>query len=48
VPIQRNQREENRRIKAGEVPADWSGAKRAQKDVEGRWTGNRFSPGSFF
>jgi len=41
VPIQRNQREENRRIKAGEVPADWSGAKRAQKDVEGRWTGKR-------
>lgn len=38
VPIQRNSREENHRIKAGEVPADWSAAKRAQKDVEARWT----------
>ncbi len=41
VPIQRNHREENRRIKEGEVAADWSGAKRAQKDVAGRWTGKR-------
>jgi IS5 family transposase len=38
VPIQRNSREENRRIKAGEVPEDWSEAKRKQKDVEARWT----------
>jgi hypothetical protein len=38
VPIQRNSREENARIKAGEVPEDWSEAKREQKDVEARWT----------
>lgn len=41
VPLQRNSREENRRIKAGEVPEDWSAAKRAQKDVEARWTKKR-------
>jgi len=38
APIQRNSREENRRIKDGEVPEDWSEAKREQKDVEARWT----------
>ena len=38
VPIQRNSREENARIKAGEVPEDWSEAKCEQKDVEARWT----------
>lgn len=38
APIQRNTREENEAIKQGEVPADWSDAKRAQKDVEARWT----------
>jgi len=38
VPIPRNSREENARIKAGEVPEDWSEAKREQKDVEARWT----------
>lgn len=38
VPIQRNSREENRRIKKGEVPEDWSEDKREQKDVEARWT----------
>ena len=38
VPIQRNSREENRRIKNGEVPEDWSEDKREQKDVEARWT----------
>lgn len=41
VPIQRNSREENRRIKEGEVPEDWSEAKREQKDVDGRWTKKR-------
>jgi len=41
VPIPRNHREENRRIKAGEVPQDERGAKRAQKDVDGRWTRKR-------
>ena len=38
VPIQRNSREENRRIKQGEVPEDWSEAKGEQKDVDARWT----------
>jgi IS5 family transposase len=38
VPIQRNSRGENQRIKDGEVPEDWSEAKREQKDVEARWT----------
>ena len=32
VPIPRNHREENRRIKAGELPQDGRGAKRAQKN----------------
>jgi IS5 family transposase len=38
VPKQRNSREENARIKAGETPEDWSDAKWRQKDVEARWT----------
>jgi IS5 family transposase len=38
VPIQRNSRDENAQIKAGEIPEDWSEAKREQKDVEARWT----------
>lgn len=38
APIQRNTREENAAIKQGQVPEDWSAAKRAQKDVEARWT----------
>ena len=38
VPIQRNSREENSRIKEGEVPVDWSEAKRWQKDVHARWS----------
>ena len=40
VPKQRNSREENARIKAGETPAGWEDkpAKRHQKDVEARWT----------
>ncbi|WP_089725905.1 IS5 family transposase [Candidatus Thiosymbion oneisti] len=41
VPIQRNPRAQNRRIKSGEVVAAWREAKRAQKDVAGRWTGER-------
>ncbi len=36
VPIQRNRREENEAIGRGEVPDDWSSAKRAQKDVDAR------------
>jgi IS5 family transposase len=38
APIQRNSREENAAIGRGETPEDWSDAKRAQKDVEARWT----------
>lgn len=38
VPIQRNSREENRRIKEGEVPEDWNEAKQRQKDVHARWS----------
>ena len=38
VPIQRNRHEENEAISHGEVPKDWNSAKRAQKDVEARWT----------
>ena len=41
VPIPRNPREENHRIKNGEVPNAWGEAKRAQKDGDGRWTGKR-------
>jgi IS5 family transposase len=37
VPIQRNSREENRRLKQGQFPEDWSEAKREQKDVDARW-----------
>ncbi len=38
VPIQRNSREENARIKEGDVPAEWREAKRRQKDVHARWS----------
>ena len=42
APVQRNTREENAKLKAGEVPAEWdeeqAKPKRRQKDVEARWT----------
>jgi len=40
VPKQRNEREESRQIKAGEVPPDWSANpnKLRQKDRDARWT----------
>jgi IS5 family transposase len=38
APRQRNTREENALIKAGQTPADWSAKKRAHKDVDARWT----------
>lgn len=40
IPIQRNHRDDNALIKAGAVPLDWADkpAKRAQKDVDARWT----------
>ena len=39
VPTQRNTREENATITAGDCPADWAAqlAKRRQKDTEARW-----------
>jgi len=38
APVQRNTRRENEQVKQGEVPEDWSPAKRSQKDVDARWT----------
>ena len=42
VPRQRNSREENAKIKAGEIPEGWDAddqkAKRRQKDTDARWT----------
>jgi len=38
VPKQRNSRDENSRIKNGEVPDDWPESKRRRKDVDARWT----------
>lgn len=38
APVQRNCREENIRIKQGDVPDDWSENKRCQKDTDARWT----------
>ena len=35
---QRNSKAENEAIKADNPPADWSEAKRRQKDVDARWT----------
>ncbi len=39
-PLQRNTREENAKIKAGQTPAAWTEQPRklAQKDVAARWT----------
>jgi IS5 family transposase len=37
VPRQRNSREVNARIKAGEVPAEWDDNKRVHKDTDARW-----------
>jgi IS5 family transposase len=40
VPIQRNTKEENKKIKEGEIPDDWKEKpnKLAQKDTDARWT----------
>jgi IS5 family transposase len=37
APRQRNSREENQRIKEGEIPKDWSEQKKRQKDTNARW-----------
>lgn len=42
VPTQRNTREENEAIKAGNPPVEnWSDAKKCQKDTDARWTQKR-------
>jgi len=41
VPKPRNRRDENEKIKQGDVPDDWNEAKRRQKDVDARWTKKR-------
>lgn len=38
APKQRDNREENKRVKAGEVPENWIENKRRQKDTDARWT----------
>jgi IS5 family transposase len=38
APRQRNSREENRQIKEGQIPEDWSEQKKRQKDTDARWT----------
>jgi len=38
VPVQRNSEEENKQIKNGEPPQDWSDQKRSQKDTDADWT----------
>ncbi|WP_320416379.1 transposase [Candidatus Vondammii sp. HM_W22] len=38
VPRQRNTREENKQIKAGDSPEAWGDNKRRQKDVGALWT----------
>jgi IS5 family transposase len=38
APRQRNSREENRQIKVGQIPEDWSEQKKRQKDTDARWT----------
>ncbi|MDD3815426.1 MAG: transposase [Desulfocapsaceae bacterium] len=38
MPVQRNNREENKQIKDGEQPEVWSKNKQCQKDINARWT----------
>ncbi len=37
VPIQRNSRNENKQLKEGDVPEDWSENKVRQKDIDAQW-----------
>lgn len=37
APRQHNSRDENRQIREGEIPEDWSKNKRRQKDTNARW-----------
>jgi IS5 family transposase len=38
VPIQRNSRDENKKLKEGDIPGDWEENKLRQKDTDARWT----------
>ncbi len=38
TPVQRNSRDENDKLREGEVPQDWSPAKARQKDLDADWT----------
>lgn len=38
VPRQRNKRDENEKIKSGEIPNEWTENKKRQKDTDARWT----------
>jgi IS5 family transposase len=38
APVQRNSRDENKKLKEGGVPDEWSKNKRSQKDTEAAWT----------
>lgn len=37
APKQRNSRDENKAVKQGEIPEDWSENKKRQKDTDARW-----------
>lgn len=38
APRQRNSRDENKRIKQGNIPEEWDEPKKRQKDTDARWT----------
>jgi IS5 family transposase len=38
VPLQRNNRDENKDLKEGNIPEDWSENKLRQKDTDAKWT----------
>jgi IS5 family transposase len=38
VPVQRNGRDENKEIKEGSIPEQWSDKKQSHKDTDARWT----------
>jgi transposase, IS5 family len=42
VPIQRNSRDENKEVKDGTIPADWSENQKKQKDTDAQWTRKNF------
>lgn len=38
VPIQRNNRDENKELREGRIPEDWDENKQRQKDTDAKWT----------